>query len=268
MKDKSAVLKKIAFFTLIMAIICLIYMVVSNLVYQKSRIVIDLDTMELVQLNEPKADDTVAVIDTSLGEVKAVLYPQYAPNAVKNFIDLAESGYYDNTYVFHSENGLYSAAGSPDKSGILPDGYNKSCELIKREVHQNLWPFKGALCCLSTAFEQTFWQRFTGNGTYYCGSRFALLNSIEMTDEISKQIREQCGSEELTKAFAEKGGVPDFSQKIVIIGQAYEGLDVIEALSTLETTETDGASKTPVDDVMINSVKITTYAEAEADTKQ
>ena len=267
MKDKNAVLKRVVFFSLILAIICLIYMIVSRLLYEKSRYVIDLDTMELVQLEEPKNDDTVAVIDTSLGEIKFVLYPQYAPNAVQNFIELAESGYYDNTYVFHSENGLYSAAGAPEKNGDLPENFDKSRELVKREVHQNLWPFKGALCCLSTAFEQTFWQRFTGNGTYYCGSRFAMLNSIEMTDDIKKQIHDQSNSDELTDAFTENGGIPDFSQNITVIGQTYEGLDIVEALSTLETAESDGATKVPVEDVMINSVKITTYAEAEAETK-
>ena len=60
---------------------------------------IDMSTLELVQTQEPENGDPIATIKTSLGDIKVVLYPEYAPNAVKNFTDLAESGYYDNTYV-------------------------------------------------------------------------------------------------------------------------------------------------------------------------
>ena len=71
---------------------------------------IDMSTLELVQTQEPENGDPIATIKTSLGDIKVVLYPEYAPNAVKNFTDLAESGYYDNTYVFNSEPGVYFGA--------------------------------------------------------------------------------------------------------------------------------------------------------------
>ena len=72
---------------------CMQFMSRSDTIY------IDTDTLELVQTEPPKEGDTIAVIKTSLGDIKAVLYPEYAPNAVKNFTELAESGFYDNTYV-------------------------------------------------------------------------------------------------------------------------------------------------------------------------
>ena len=45
---------------------------------------------------------------------------------------------------------------------------------------------------------------------------------------------------------------------MTIIGQTYEGIEVIEALSELET-ENNGVYKLPVKDIMINSVKIDSY---------
>lgn len=259
-EKRNKALKKMVLFTLIMAIICLIYMLVTSYLSEKSKFVIDLSTLELVQLEEPEDGDPIAVIDTSLGEIRTVLYPEYAPNTVANFTELAESGYYDNTYVFHSEKGVYSAAGCPNKNGDLPDDFDKSRELVERELHQNLWPFKGALCSMTTTFKQSFGQRFTGGGTHYCGSRFALLNTVDITDEMKQQIFDLSNSKKLTDAFAEKGGVPNFSQQIVVFGQVYEGLDIVEQLSELKVEENEGSTKIPVDDVMINSIKIDKYS--------
>lgn len=261
MNSNKKLLKTIVIFTLLMAIISLGYMLVSDHFAQKNQMHIDLDTLKLVQLQKPENGDTIAVIDTSIGQIKAVLYPQYSPNAVKNFIDLANSGYYDNTYVFHSENGIYSAAGSPNKDGTLPDNYDKSKELIKRELNQNLWPFKGAICAMNTTVDKSFWQSLTGGGTYYVGSRFALLNTIDFTDDIKKQLYDYTGDNTLPDAFVKNGGIPNFSQQMTVIGQTYEGIDVIEKLSSLKVSDSKDTEKIPVDDVMIKSVKISKYSE-------
>ena len=58
------------------------------------------------QFTTPAVGDTIAVFDTSLGEVRAVLYPDTAPMAVYNFVGLARSGYYDNTSIWRSEYGF------------------------------------------------------------------------------------------------------------------------------------------------------------------
>ena len=44
-----------------------------------------MSTLELVQTREPENGDPIATIKTSLGDIKVVLYPEYAPNAVKKF---------------------------------------------------------------------------------------------------------------------------------------------------------------------------------------
>lgn len=41
-----------------------------------------------------------AVIHTTLGDMRMVLYPQHAPKAVENFVGHARSGYYSNV-IFH-----------------------------------------------------------------------------------------------------------------------------------------------------------------------
>ena len=61
--------------------------------------------------------------------------------------------------------------------------------------------------------------------------------------------------------------MPNLSQQVTVIGQVYEGLDVIDKLTSLET-ENNGKYMIPKDDIRILSVKIDTYsAENSADIK-
>lgn len=220
-------------------------------------VTIDVDNMELVQLEKIKDGDPIAIIETTLGEIRFVLYPEYSPNAVKNFTELADSGYYDGTYFYHSDSGVYSSAGSKQKDGSYVSG--NASERIERELNQNLWSFKGAVCCATTDFDRNFKEMLIGGGTYYCGSRLNFLNTIEFTDELKQQMKDSNTSAELTDAFIENGGIPNFAQQMTVIGQVYEGMDVVEKLASLES-EDNGNYKIPKDDIMIISAKTGVYS--------
>lgn len=260
MANGKRFMKMILLMTLLMGMFSL-----SIMLFSKARednntyIVINPNTMELVQLKKPQEGDPIAVIDTTLGEVRIRLYPEYSPDAVKNFTELAEKGYYDNTYIFDAQDGAYSGCGSAEKNGSTGKDSN---ERVKRELNQDLWPFRGAVCMLNTEYERSFKEKIFGGGTYYCGSRFLLINSIQFTDEVASELREASTSETLAEAFIEKGGLPNLSQQMTIIGQTYEGFDVVDALASLESEKT-GSYKTPKEDVMINSITIGTYSSSE-----
>ena len=259
----KGLLKFVIIMSLIMGGLTVILLVLQNVRQNSNRTIeVDPDTMKLVQLETPNEGDPIAIVDTTIGEFKFVLYPQYSPNAVKNFTELAESGYYDNTYVFNSESGVYSAMGCPQKNGEMPQGYDQSRELVERELNQNLWPFKGAVISLNTTVDRSGLEWLTGGGTYFNGSRFAVLNTIELDDEMKNEMLENSVSRELAEAFIDLGGIPNFSQQMTVIGQTYEGTEVIEKLSQLETEE-NGIYKIPKEDIMINSVRISKYTENE-----
>ena len=252
--------KMILAFILITGVLSSVMMWVSATREKNNKsITIDPGTIELVQLNEPKEGDPIAVVDTTLGEFRFVLYPDHSPKAVKNFTELAEQGYYDNTYVFHSDSGAYSAAGSPNRDGSI-DG-NNARELVERELDQDLWPFRGAILVLNTKMKQTMKEKLLGGGTYYNGSCFIAVNTVEMTEELQQALRDYSENGELAEAFIKMGGVPNFSQQMTVLGQTYSGLDVVEKLASLETeSKKNGSYMTPAEDVMINSVKISTYS--------
>lgn len=52
------------------------------------------------QLRKPQAGDITAVMNTSMGEIKILLFPDAAPKAVENFTTHAKNGYY-NGLIFH-----------------------------------------------------------------------------------------------------------------------------------------------------------------------
>lgn len=211
---------------------------------------IDLDSIELVQFEDIADDAQVAVIETTLGDMKAVLYPEYAPNTVQNFINLAESGYYDGTYIFRTQDEAYFAGGSPNSDGSLNEDYDKDIEKTENEFNQNLWPFKGAICSLS--------------GYKNCsGSRFVVVDSIEFTDEIKEEMLSASENTILSEAFIEHGGVPNYSQQMTVFAQIYDGLDVVDLISQQES-DPDNEYQ-PYEDIIIKSVRISTY-KAEEDT--
>ena len=57
-------------------------------------------------------------------EIKVELYPQIAPNTVRNFVNLVKSGFYDNTIFHRVIPGFMIQGGDPEGSGMGGSGKN------------------------------------------------------------------------------------------------------------------------------------------------
>lgn len=264
MRTKSRSLSKLGIFLIFAAVFSFIIFYLTVMLSNQGYSFVDVETMELVQTQEIAEDAPVAVIQTTAGEIRAVLYPELAPQTVAQFIELAEAGFYDDTSVFEVEPDVYFAAGGTENGG-MKDAVAEEQEHVPRELHQNLWPFKGALCAMNTAVEGGVFDRFFKNQSYFTGSRFMVLGSVDFSDPVfQEEFREASGSEILADAFIERGGVPNFSQQMTIFGQTYEGFDVIDAICSMETEEETNllGYKSPKEDIRIISVTIETYAAA------
>ena len=66
------------------------------------------------------------------GTIKIELYPKYAPNTVANFVNLVESGFYDNNSFHRLVPGFVLQGGDPDGNGTGGPGYS-----IKGEFREN-----------------------------------------------------------------------------------------------------------------------------------
>ncbi|MBP5652427.1 MAG: peptidylprolyl isomerase [Lachnospiraceae bacterium] len=86
---------------------------------------------------------TIEMADSSI--MKAELYPEIAPNTVRNFISLIEDGYY-NGLIFHRviENFMIQG-GCPDGTGMGGPGYSIRGEFSANGFDNNLKHTAGVL---------------------------------------------------------------------------------------------------------------------------
>ncbi len=210
------------------------------------------DEMDLIQFEEPYDGQPVAVIETTHGTIKAVLYPEYAPNTVSNFVNRVNEGYYDGKDIYGIIEKAYFMSGSFDDSRL--NGATDDGELIPNEYSVDLWPFKGAICS------------YNGKAGYG-DSRFFVVNSYELTEQELAELRgyktddgKQVIPEELITAFVEKGCVAGVAGRYTVFAQTIEGFEVIEKICELPV---DSETFETVDEVIIKKITITEYDSAE-----
>lgn len=215
----------------------------------------DFTQMELIQFEEPYEGQPLAVIETSLGTIRAVLYPEYAPNTVDNFVNRANEGFYDGKDIYALVENAFFLTGAYNEEGT--QGYTNDGEPIANEYSVNLWTFRGALCS------------YNGRAGYG-DSRFFVINDKKLTEDEIAQLRSfqdadgnQKLPEELITAFIEKGSVAHFAGCYTVFGQAIDGFDVIEEICGAERDE---STARPLNEIKLISVRITEY-HAEEETQ-
>ena len=94
-----------------------------------------------------KEDETLKhfTIETNKGMVKGELYIKEAPITAKNFIDLANSGFYNGLTFHRVEPGFVAQGGDPKG-----DGTGGSGKTIPLEINPKLTHVKGALAMART----------------------------------------------------------------------------------------------------------------------
>lgn len=209
---------------------------------------------DFIQLRGPSEGDKIAVIDTEYGEIRAVLYEQYAPNTVADFIRRAENGEFDGKTVYGVMPDVYFLTGGHENDKGAYTGRSSDEELIANEYTPDLWPFRGAMVAFSekSGFSDARW--------FICNT-----DKESLTEEAINQLKEGVANREdekerdnlmaLFDKFYEVGGVFGLSGYQTVFGQTYEGLDVVEKLCNIPS-ESDLRATV---DVKINSVVISEY---------
>ena len=77
--------------------------------------------------------------------MKAELYPEVAPNTVKNFIDLINRGFYDGLIFHRVIPGFMIQGGCPEGSGMGGPGYGIKGEFNRNGFKNDLKHTKGVL---------------------------------------------------------------------------------------------------------------------------
>jgi peptidyl-prolyl cis-trans isomerase B (cyclophilin B) len=77
--------------------------------------------------------NATAVLETSAGNMTLEFFPDKAPGHVKNFLELAEKGFYDGTVFHRTIPGFMVQGGCPKGTGTGGPGYNIDAEF--NDVH-------------------------------------------------------------------------------------------------------------------------------------
>ena len=201
---------------------------------------IDPADIDFIQFKTPAAGAQTASIETSMGTVKVVLFPEEAPNAVNNFIELAKKGYYDGQKFYEVVPTVRVAGGSPDggKSGESAGG-----DKFADEYSLNLWHFNGALAMNNGGIPDQNDSRF-----------YFVTSSATISDELLDEMVAGGFPEKVVNKYLEVGGVPHYDFKDTVFGQVIEGMDVIQKIAAASRDE----NNKPNEDITIVAVDIGT----------
>lgn len=88
----------------------------------------------------------IVTIEMENGDIiKAELYPDIAPNTVRNFLSLAGKGFYDGLIFHRVIRGFMIQGGDPDGNGTGGPGYSIKGEFARNGVVNELKHTKGVL---------------------------------------------------------------------------------------------------------------------------
>lgn len=194
------------------------------------------------QTREIQQGDTVAVMKTTMGEIKILLFPDAAPKAVENFTTHAKNGYY-NGIIFHRVIPDFMAqAGDPTGTGRGGESiWGRSFE---DEFNVDYHNIRGALSMANA-----------GPGTN--GSQFFIVQAKEVDDGLisqMEQLSDRGFPTECVEDYKTLGGTPWLDFKHTVFGQVVDGMDVVDAIVNVKT----GYGDKPLEDVVILGIEVET----------
>lgn len=90
--------------------------------------------------------NTVVTFEMENGDIiKAELYPEIAPNTVRNFVSLVSKGFYDGLIFHRVIRGFMIQGGCPDGTGMGGPGYSIKGEFAQNGVANDLKHTPGVL---------------------------------------------------------------------------------------------------------------------------
>ena len=86
---------------------------------------------------ESKVANRIAVFDTNMGEFEIELFEDKTPITTKNFIDLAQDGFYDGVIFHRIIDGFMIQGGDPTGTGMGGPGYTIEDEFTPELTHES-----------------------------------------------------------------------------------------------------------------------------------
>lgn len=212
------------------------------------------------QLDPPAAGEQIAVLHTSMGDIRIRLFPDAAPKAVENFKGLINQGYYDGV-IFHRVINDFMIQGG-DPTGTGRGGESIWGESFEDEFNENLLNLRGALSMANAGANTNGSQFFIVQAG---PDAFPGWDSYEAQKALYKAqlgYDVEAVPQEVRNLYTQYGGAAylDGSYRVdnaghTVFGQVFDGMDVVDAIAAVSVDANDK----PIEDVTIESAEIVEY---------
>lgn len=192
------------------------------------------------QIREIQSGDTVAIMKTTLGDIKILLFPEAAPKAVENFTTHAKNGYYTGI-IFHRVIPDFMIQGG-DPTGTGRGGESIWGRSFEDEFNVDYHNIRGALSMANA-------------GPSTNGSQFFIVQAKEVDEGLisqMEQLSDRGFPTECVEDYKKLGGTPWLDFKHTVFGQVVDGMDIVDTIATVKT----GYADKPVEDVIILGIDI------------
>lgn len=235
------------------------------------------------QLNKPKKGDTIAILHTSMGDITLRFFPEYAPNTVNNFVELAKAGKYDGV-LFHRVMNDFMIQTGDYENGNGTGGTSIYGTAFEDEFCDKLLNIRGSVAMANSGkdtngsqffINQCRPEHYKNNGTYKTYENN--WKQIKLQTEDYKDDAETVGNlanygtsclntdavpAEMKKLYEKNGGniwldgaYNPSDAGHTVFAQVIEGMDIVDKIAGASV---DSNNK-PLEDITINSVEITKY---------
>ena len=171
-----------------------------------------------LERNIAKSQSNVVKLETSMGNIVIELNEQTAPVTVKNFLGYVEAGFYDEV-IFHRV-----------IPGFMIQGGGFTKQMVEKETRDPI--INEARNCLSN--ERGAIAMARGPGANSATAQFFINHSDN--DFLNY--------------------IDDNKAGYAVFGKVTEGMDVVDAIASVETTTRNGMDDVPVEPVIIQSAKV------------
>lgn len=160
------------------------------------------------------------------GVIKAELYPEIAPNTVRNFIDLINRGFYDGIVFHRVIPGFMIQGGCPEGTGIGGPGYSIKGEFSRNGFKNDLKHSRGVLSMARTMIPDSAGSQFfimVQDSPHLDGQYASFGNVIEGMDVVDKIVNSK----------RDRGDKPYEDQRMLKVtvdtfGENYTAPEIIE----------------------------------------
>ena len=239
-----------------------------------------------------EGDKIAEIVIEDYGTIRAKLFPDIAPNGVKNFEALVAQGYYDGLKIHRVAKDMCIQGGSLYGDGTGGTAALENATSFDIETSADARNFFGALGYANINGKNTtqFYivtakkpaditqydpatirakaEEFTAQleGMEETAPNFDYFNSMGTYYTNLADMIEKAG-DEITEKYNTTGGYPLWDGGYTVFGQVFEGWDVLDAITKVEvTTDKNGEKCLPVTDIVISTVNIIEYVPPQEET--